>query len=264
MCTPHGAWGQRQADRRPSQLDSGAQATVAGRRGMWLHAAMFRTAALSLVVAGCGASTHRTQVSIAPPPAPTTVATLAGPLCDGDHCACRNRDAPADGGAGAPDAGVKRFEIRVGPSEHPLWVTVDDMVLYKSEARAEDCFYVDLGAGDHHFSLQASHPGGVSAAVTMSEYAPEQASWYDSYQFECGSPGQCSLDELTEYRASLAKYPRDIHDPCGSVKVKGLSWDTSVPPDAVHPDDLAVAWSFDIYDFAPKHPHGDPACADRL
>ncbi len=220
--------------------------------------------ATTAAASACGGGTTRSLVTLAPPPAPSTVATLAGNLCDGQVCQCRAADAPGDGGAGAPPEGVKRFEIRVGPSEHALWVTVDDMVLYKSVARAEDCFYVDLGAGDHKLGLRAANPGGVSAAVKVSEYADATQSWYDTFQFACGAPGVCSYDELAEYKESLGKYKRDIHDPCGSVKVKGLAWDTDVAPDTQHPGNLQVAWTLDIYEFQPKHPHGDPACATRF
>lgn len=214
-------------------------------------------------LAACG-GTPRTPVLLAPPPAPATVGTLAGPLCTGQTCTCRSADAPGDGGAGTPADGVKRFELRVGPSEHELWVTVDDDVLYKSRARAEDCFYIDLGAGEHKVGLRAANPGGVSAAVTISEYAPATSSWYDTFRFECGTPGVCSYDELADYKASLVKYQRNIFDPCGSVKIKGLAWDTDVAPDQQHPGNLAVALTLAVYDFAPKHPHGDPACANRF
>jgi hypothetical protein len=138
------------------------------------------------------------------------------------------------------------------------------MVLYKSVARAEDCFYVDLGAGDHKLGLRAANPGGVSAAVTVSEYAAATQSWYDTFRFACGAPGVCSYDELAEFKDGLAKYKRDIHDPCGSVKIKGLAWDTDVAPDTQHPGNLQVAWTLDVYEFTPKHPHGDPACATRF
>lgn len=214
--------------------------------------------------AGSGAPTGVTQVTIAPPPDGVTRATLSGPLCEGEVCTCRDPAAPADGGAGVPDAAVKRFEIRVGPAEHELWVTLDDMVLYKSTARAEDCFYVDLGPGDHRMGLRASHGGGVSAKVTVKEYGPATASWYDTFEFACGAPGVCAHDELDAYKASLAVYKRGIHDPCGSVKIKQIGWDTGRAADQLHPDDLQVGWTLDIFDFPARKPHGDPSCATRF
>ena len=217
---------------------------------------------LVVVLVACGGN-PRQVVLLGPPPAPATVGTLAGPLCTGQTCQCR-AEGPGEGGAGVPDDGVKRFELRVGPSEHELWVTLDDTVLYKSRARAEDCFYVDLPAGDHKLGLRASNPGGVSAAVKVREYAAATSSWYDTFAFECGTPGVCSYDELDEYKASLVKYKRNIMDPCGSVKVKGVAWDTDVAPDQQHPGNLAVGLTLDVYDFTPKHPHGDPSCANRF
>ncbi|MEZ4399603.1 MAG: hypothetical protein R3B06_06275 [Kofleriaceae bacterium] len=217
---------------------------------------------LAVGLGACGGAPPKQVVLLGPPPAAATVATLAGPLCDGQGCRCRDLDAPGDGGAGVPDGG-KRFELRLGPSEHELWATVDDMVLYKSRARAEACFYVDLAPGDHRVGLRASNPGGVSAGLTVAEYAPAQQSWYATFGFDCGTPGVCSYDELDAYKASLEKFRRNIHDPCGSVKVNGLAWDTDVAPDTVHPGNLAVGLVLEVYGFEPKHPHGDPACAER-
>ncbi len=219
---------------------------------------------LMLSTMACGGGPKMATITIEPPPEPMTRATLVGPLCKAEVCTCRDPRAPADGGAGDPEPGVKRFEFRLGPSEHALWVKVDDMVLYKSEARAEDCFYVDLGAGDHSVTLRASRLGGVSAALTVSEYAPATQSWYSSYRFECGVPGACAHDELDQYKASLGRYPRGIQDPCGSVRIKGITWDTGIAPDQLHPNDLALGMTLDVYDFAPKKPHGDPSCATRF
>ena len=220
--------------------------------------------ALVLLLACGGGGPKREVIAITPPPEPMTRATLVGPLCKPEVCACRDPGAPADGGAGVPPAGVKRFEIRLGPSEHELWLNLDDMVLYKSTARAEDCFYVDLPDGEHHLALRAHRFGGLSAAVRVSEYGAATQSWYDSYAFGCGVPGACTVDELDEYKAGLSRYPRGIHDPCGSVKVRGLSWDTGVSPDQVHPDDLWLGLTLKIFDFTPKEASGDPACAGRF
>lgn len=229
-------------------------------RGMSTSAALVLAAA-----AACSGKPHGPQVVITKPPDPVTRATLAGPLCEADVCKCRDDGAPADGGAGEPADGVKRFEFRVGPSEHELWVTLDDMVLYKSPARAEDCFYVDLMPGNHAVGLRASHPGGISAAVKISEYAVGTKSWYDTFAFSCGAPGVCAHDELDEQKADFAtSYKRGIHDPCGSVRIKGLAWDTGVAPDQLHPDDLAVQLTMQIYSFAPAKRHGDPTCAGRF
>jgi hypothetical protein len=231
-------------------------------------ATMARSLALAVALgalAGCGGPQKGVaQVTITPPPEPATRATLVGPLCAEGLCKCRDPRATADGGVGEPDGAVKRFEITVGPSEHDLWVTLDDMVLYKSTARATDCFYVDLGAGDHKMGLRASHSGGISARVEIKEYAAATKSWYDTFTFSCGAPGVCAHDELDELKSQYALFKRGIHDPCGSVKIKQIGWDTGVAPDQLHPDDLQAAWILNIYDFPPKHPHGDAACAEKF
>jgi hypothetical protein len=226
---------------------------------------MPRLLSFALLLAACsGTPKGVAQVVITPPPAPETRATLAGPLCADGKCACRDPRAAADGGAGLPEGEAKRFEIKIGPSEHELWVTLDDMVLYKGTARAEECFYVDLGQGDHQMGLRASHEGGISARVVIHELGTTTKSWYDTFSFMCGAPGVCAHQELDEQKAEYARYKRGIHDPCGSVKVKQIGWDTGVAPDQLHPDDLQAAWILQIYEFAPKKPHGDASCADKL
>jgi hypothetical protein len=107
------------------------------------------------------------QIAIGPPPARLTQVVLAGPLCAGDHCECRELTAPADGGAGMPEGKQKRFEIRIGPSAQEEWVTIGHDVLYKNPERTEECFYVDLPAGDAAVELRASEKNGVSAAWTI-------------------------------------------------------------------------------------------------
>ena len=230
--------------------------------------AMRRIGMLVIAAVACSGSPKGVkQVVIAPVPDAVSRGTFAGPLCSGDACRCRDASAAADGGAGEPIGeigAIKRFEVRIGPSEHELWVTVDDMVLYKGTARAEDCFYLDLGPGDHQMGLRASHQGGIAARVAVSEYAAGTKSWYETFRFGCGAPGPCSHTELDEYKANLTTYKRGIHDPCGSVKVKQIGWDTGIAPDQMHPDDLQVAWTIQLYGFVPKKPHGDASCANRF
>jgi hypothetical protein len=219
-----------------------------------------RRVILLFAMAACGGA-QRQQVQLQPTPAPTTRATLVGPLCKtGQACTCRDEGAPADGGAGEPGEGVKRFEVRVGPAANAVWVMLDDMVLYKSEQRASECFYVDLAPGDHKLGVRAHNPGGLGAAVTVREYGVGPKSWYDSVHFECGTPGACSNDELDQQKADFAAAVHGVHDVCGSVKVKGVAWNTGTEPDAMHPEDLQVEMTLDLYKFAPDKKHGDATC----
>jgi hypothetical protein len=223
--------------------------------------APMRLAAVLLVVAAC--SSPQTQIEIQPPPPPETRATLAGPLCASgtSACTCRDENAAGDGGAGLPDvAGRKRFELRLGPTDNDLWVTVDDNVLYKSKERATECFYLDLPSGDHKVRLRAHRPNGLQASVAISEYGVYAKSWYKTLRFSCGVPGTCSHDELEETKAQYRAVKAGTHDPCGSVRIKNVGWDTGVAPDQLHPEDLVVELTLDIYKFKPGKPSGDPAC----
>ena len=185
-----------------------------------------------------------------------THAPLAGPLCSGDTCKCR--DAHAD--AGEPEAGKKRFEIRL-QSANELWAKVAGSVLYKNAERAEECFYVDFTPGDTPIELRASNKDGISAGIAIHELGTKTKSWYDTFAFECGVPGTCTFDDLDRAKAHAAAMPKQgLYDLCGSVKVKGLSWDTGKSPDMVRPDELLVRLSLHIYRFTPDRPHGDAEC----
>lgn len=193
------------------------------------------------------------MIAIGPPPAKMTRATLAGPLCTGDHCKCREANAAADGGAGVPEDGKKRFEIRM-TSSNELWATVQGSVLYKSPEHAEECFYVDLPSGDAPVELRASKPEGISAKWVIRELGTKTKSWYETFSLACGSPGVCSFEELDGVKAEQKHAKRDQ---CGSVKVKGIEWDTGKAPDQLHPSELLARVTLGIYKFEPSKPHGE-------
>jgi hypothetical protein len=219
----------------------------------------FAMACAIVAFAACGSTAH--QVEIGPPPAKQTQAVLAGNLCQDNHCTCRGAD--GDGGAGVPQSpDRKRFEIRLGPSPYELWLTVNQStVLYKSLERPEDCFYIDLPSGAQAVELRASNPEGVSVAVQIHELGTQTRSWYDTFQFTCGVPGVCSYDELEANKTQLTSVKHaGVYDPCGTTKVKGLSWDHGKSPDQEHPSELLVRFTLDIHKFAATKDHGDDTC----
>jgi hypothetical protein len=215
-----------------------------------------------LLGAGCGGTAYQ-QLVIDPPPAKETHAVLAGDLCSDNRCRCRD-DGPGDGGVGAPEGPArKRFEVRLGPSPYELWLTLNHQtVLYKSPERAEMCFYVDLPTGTHTAELRASNPDGVSVALQIHELGTRTHSWYDTFAFSCGSPGVCSFEELDANKASYTGVKHQLFDACGTTKVKGISWDHGIAPDQLHPSELVVRFTMDIYRFAAWKPHGDPSCGE--
>ena len=212
--------------------------------------------------AACGGAAQQ-QVAIGPPPAKATYAVLAGALCQDNQCRCRGETPDADvGPPEGPEAERrKRFELRLGPSPHDLWVTIDGKtVLYKSPERAEQCFYLDLSSGAHAVELRASNPDGVSVALAVHELGTRTGSWYDTFAFACGAPGVCSYEELASQKAEYASAARASFDRCGTTKVKGISWDHGKAPDQQHPSELLVRFTLDIYRFPATKVHGDDTC----
>jgi hypothetical protein len=187
------------------------------------------------------------------------------PLCEGleVHCKCRapaTEDAPA-GDAGQPEAGFKRYEIRLGPTEDELWATIDDMVFYKTRERGEECYYVDLRPGKHPVTLRARAAQGFAARMTISEQGA--LGWYDTFTFDCTTPNRCAMADLHDWDESVRAREGAIHDPCGSTKIRDIRWQTGRLPDRLHPDELQLDLVLDIYRFTPKHGPGDAACASR-
>jgi hypothetical protein len=219
--------------------------------------AMLRRSACGLVIlVGCSGGSH--QVAIGAPPAARTTGTLVGPLCQYDHCTCREGNADV----GTPEGTRKRFEIRL-ISAQPLWLVMPgDTVLYKDAEKTEACFYVDLAPGEQPITLRATDKNAVSAELYVREHATATNSWYDTFHFECGQPGACSFEELDALRGEYAQFKRGIHDPCGSVKIKDLTWDHGKAPDGTHPNELAVHATLDVYKFPPRKPHGDATCGE--
>ena len=217
-------------------------------------------AAVVTAATACGGAEPVMQ----PLPPRVTRGTLVGPLCQGGDVKCTCREPGQD--IGAPEPGHKRFEIRLGPTGDALWLMVDDMVLYKSHERAEECFYIDLRPGRHALRLRAEGERGFAARAVVAEQAPPPAGeaapgWYDTFIFDCGTPGYCSMAALDEWHAWVQSRRGRVYDPCGSTKVRELRWQTGRVPDRQHPDALQLDLVLDVYQFTPAHGPGDPACA---
>jgi hypothetical protein len=210
--------------------------------------------AAACLASACSSSVQNDPIPI--PPEQLTVATLSGPLCRDKVCRCRTDEASA----GTPDAGFKRFEFRLGPTGDELWATVGDMVLYKSRERATDCFYIDLLPGTHRVSLRARGESGFGAALAVSELGVKGPWWYDTFAFTCGAPGLCDQETLRAWKASIAELGSK-HDPCGSTKIAGVTWQTGTMPDDLHPGEMLLQFTLQVYEFVPEHGPGDESCA---
>ncbi len=189
-----------------------------------------------------------------------TQGALSGPLCNGADCKCRDLNAPADGGVGVPaDATQKRFEVRMN-SPQELWAQIGATRLYKSPERAEVCFYIDLPAGETVVELRMSNKDGGAGSWDIRELGSKTKSFYDTFTFNCGVPGVCSFEQLDTIKAEYSAMTKKLHDPCGSTKLRGITWDQSKAPDGLHPTDVLVRLRLDVHKFAPWKQHGDPTC----
>lgn len=221
--------------------------------------------ALALVamatIAGLGScSGSQSLPALAETPAPETRATLVGPLCEPGRCQCS--EAAGDPVQTARE-GMKRYEVRLGPSDNDLWATIGDQVFYKSVERASECWTIELPPGRHPVRLRASRPTGFGASLKISELAPEGQGWYDTFVFECGAPGLCDRETLRNWKARVASYDDNVHDPCGSTKIRQVVWQTGRLPDSQPPGDLQLDFILDVYEFTPTFGPGAPECARK-
>jgi hypothetical protein len=100
----------------------------------------------------------------------------------------------------------------------------------------------------------------VSAAWAIRELGTKTKSYYDTFVFNCGAPGVCSFEDLDSAKQEYAAMKKNNHDPCGSTKLKSISWDTGKAPDNLHPSELLVRLGLSVYKFAPWKEHGDATC----
>ena len=98
---------------------------------------------------------------------------------------------------------------------------------------ADTCFYVDVPAGSKA-GLDLRGPGQQPGrrvwrrASTISEYGPKGPFWYEIFTVDCvGVEGRCDgAGRRRLDRRSLKTRQRGRIDPCGSLVVTGLDWET--------------------------------------
>lgn len=210
-----------------------------------------------------------------------TQAVLVGELCaSGEPCQCRDLAAPGTGGVSHPDeapAGdeapaqearstpsARRIEVRLR-SSHALWLRLGPWTFAKDRERSEACFTIDVPAGDagsYEAELRAANRDGVSVGLELYELGAAAGTWYRTLSWSCGAPGACTFEALDEQKAELARAAaeRRLWDPCGSLKITGLVWDSRAAPDHLHPGELTLAFALRTTDRIPERPAGDPSC----
>jgi hypothetical protein len=218
---------------------------------------LFALFTVGLAGAGLSCSGSQRTPELPEAPAPSTQATLAGPLCDGAECQCSEDPSKI----GLAEAGLKRFRVELGPSESQLWATIGKNVMYKGKERASACFYIDLPTGEEAVSLRAQGTAGFGAGMRISEVGGEGGPWlYESFDFQCGAPGLCDMQSLRDWRKSLSSVVAGKHAPCGSVRILGIDWITGRMPDNLHPADFRLDATMKIYKFLPDNAPGTESC----
>jgi hypothetical protein len=218
------------------------------------------------LLAGCAGSSGTAK----PSPTEARPIVTAGNRCSGGVCTCRAVDdygrslGPAfDEGAPAP--GTKRFELRTGRGEDALTVTVERLGAFEKSLRSVEpsCAYVDLPPGKHRVTVHAraaNEEAGQQPGLFIREYSAQKNSWYDTFQFRCGSGSElCSLGHMEQFLAEAQKVPRGVWDPCGSVRVEGIRWDGGRGPGSKL-SELTLELVLEVYKFEPRFPHGAPTC----
>lgn len=218
---------------------------------------VFRLLVVSLATASLSCSGGQSEPQMPAAPDPDTRATLAGPLCSTSRCECSEDPAKI----GAAEEGLKRFRVKLGPSQSQLWATIGKNVFHKSIERATSCFYVDLPAGQQAIALRAKGKGGFGAGMEIREVGGEGPWLYPTFNFNCGAPGLCDMQGLSNWKRSLKAVSAGKHAPCGSVRILGVDWATGRMPDNLHPEDFHLTAQMKIYKFQPKHPPGTQTCS---
>jgi hypothetical protein len=165
---------------------------------------------------------------------------------------------------GAPEAGLKRFELRTGRGHFDAEVAVQGAGrLTKSGDDVEPaCAYFDLPPGQHHVKIRvkATHPDeGMVPRVMLAEYGGQTHDWYDSFQWKCGDPEACIKADLESFSQAYAARSRGIFDPCGSTRTGGFRWQVAHASD-YRVEDVSLEFVLYVYKFPPRFPHGSGAC----
>jgi hypothetical protein len=202
---------------------------------------------------------------IGPPPPQSTEAELAGHRCGGGACKCREEGDDAE--SSPPAEGTKRFEVRLEAAPGIAWAIVDGKQrLFKGNQRAGDCFYLDLAPGDHQVVMRAAgerEDGPVGLGFTVAEHNEKGPWWFQVFRIQCGMSGACDKETLNSWKSEVESDHRQLTDPCGSVKIKSLAWDTGKMPDALHPHDVQVSFTMHVYKKAWDKPPRSPDCQER-
>jgi hypothetical protein len=229
-----------------------------------------------MLLSGCGGArvAGSSSVGISATSAslsPTGALGGDGPRCRGAVCACRPLDESGRGTRGRSEdeeegvaPGRKRLELRSGYGLDPVEWTIEGRGITRKSPESPEplCSYVDLAPGKYRIKYRiraADARAGLHPTLTIAEHGPAAKDWYDTFRYKCGSSGPCTEGEMNAWQRAMAAVPRGIHDPCGSVRVRELSWGSD-RASGEHLEALELAMTLEVYPFETRHRRGAAAC----
>lgn len=191
------------------------------------------TAAAAGPAASSGAATDEPMTRVvhdnaAPIPEPK----LVGARCPAGQPSCNCRKPGDDAETAPPPEGMKRLEIRMSVHGGEGLLESPGAGRFAVSGVKDTCFYVDVPAGSkssYNFQARASNPdAGHTPRLSIWEYGPAGPFWYEIFSFDCvGVGGKCDAAGAADWQGRLKSRKRGRMDPCGSLVVTGLDWQTS-------------------------------------
>lgn len=202
---------------------------------------------------------------------PTPEAQLAGARCDGATHTCKCRADGDDAETAPPAEGQKRLEIRLSVLDGDGALESPTVGRFAAAGVKDTCYYVDLPAGSRSswsFISHATNPGtGLSPRMSISEYGPKGPYWYEILSADCvGLAGKCDRAGSDAFRNRLKTRQRGRFDPCGSMVITGLRWDSSggqSERDNGFYRDFLLSFDLDVKKFATQFAPNSTECIPK-
>ena len=211
--------------------------------------------------------TRVVHVDMVTAPAPR----LAGARClaGESSCRCRQPDDPAE--TALPPEGSKRLEIRMSVHGGEGLLQSPTVGRFAAVGVKDTCFYVDVAAGSKsswRFTAKATNPdAGHTPRFSVWEYGPKGPYWYEILSFECaGVGGKCDSAGVAAWTGQLKQRKRGRIDPCGSLVVTGLDWETSgglAHRDNGYYRDFTVRFDAEVKKFPTQFAPGSTECVPK-
>jgi hypothetical protein len=177
-----------------------------------------------------------------------------------------------DAEAEPPPEGKKRLEIRMSADGGEAVLTSGTLGRLTASGIKEACYYLDVPAGSKHqitFNSRAHDVDrGVTPRLQIAEYGPTGPFWYKVLEVECaGSGGRCDRQGADAWGEAILQHrKRGRLDPCGSLVVTGLAWDTSggqARRDGGLYRDFTVSFDVEVKKFATQFAPGSTECVPK-